>query len=93
MGKLSKAAGERSGDIDRAAIWDRDLGHFAVFEDDYKTAMAKEAAVQRAAEEHKQTRHGHEITTERDIRCHFPVRRDACSCGWRGEWSRIHSGN
>ncbi len=93
MGKLSKASGVRP-EPAGAAIWSRDEGAFVPFPDDYEIAMEKERAIQKAAVEHKQQiRQGHEITIERDIRCHFPVRRESCSCGWRGEWSRIRSTN
>ena len=92
MGKLSKASGVRP-EPAGAAIWSRDEGAFVPFPDDYEIAMAKERAIQKAAVEHNQSRPGHELKIERDIRCHFQVKRSVCQCGWEGEWYRITSTN
>ncbi len=35
---------------------------------------------------HKQPSEGHSLTEERDIVCRMPVKRSACTCGWKGEW-------
>ena len=42
---------------------------------------------------HEQASEGHFLTEERDIVCRMPVKRSACTCGWRGEWFRIRSSN
>jgi len=38
---------------------------------------------------HKATREGHQLFEERDTVIGFDVKRNACSCGWQGEWRRV----
>lgn len=43
----------------------------------------------KADDEHKIERLNHKQTKQRDVIGRSRVERDACVCGWRGEWFRI----